>query len=169
MTSIGRMLDDLARIRAEQALVDFLRESLMIEGILRDPTFEEIAATKRFLKRKSIDLAAVCKLQDVYAPATPLRVKDGQNVVVGRYVPPSGGPALGYALADLCQRIAESDDPWRMHIDFEKLHPFMDGNGRTGRAIWAWHMQRIGRNPFALPFLHSWYYQTLDNVDRGGE
>jgi len=40
----------------------------------------------------------------------------------------------------------------------------MDGNGRTGRAIWAWQMQRLGRDPFALPFLHRFYYQTLEAI-----
>lgn len=42
------------------------------------------------------------------------------------------------------------------------LHPFMDGNGRTGRAVWAWAMQRDGQDPFALSFLHRFYYQTLE-------
>lgn len=53
------------------------------------------------------------------------------------------------------------DDPWKMHVAFEKLHPFMDGNGRTGRALWAWHMKQLGLDPFALSFLHRFYYQTL--------
>jgi Fic family protein len=37
----------------------------------------------------------------------------------------------------------------------------MDGNGRTGRMLWAWHMKHQGRDPFLRPFLHTWYYQTL--------
>jgi fido (protein-threonine AMPylation protein) len=53
-------------------------------------------------------------------------------------------------------------DPWRVHVAFETLHPYMDGNGRTGRAIWAWQMHGIEQNPFALPFLHRFYYQTLE-------
>jgi len=36
-----------------------------------------------------------------------------------------------------------SDGPWSVHVAFETLHPYMDGNGRTGRAIWAWQMQTI--------------------------
>jgi Fic family protein len=57
-----------------------------------------------------------------------------------------------------------STDPWKCHVRFETLHPFLDGIGRTGRAIWVWQMQRIGRDPFALPFLHRAYYQSLENT-----
>jgi len=38
----------------------------------------------------------------------------------------------------------------------------MDGNGRSGRAIWAWQMLGDEQDPFAIPFLHRFYYQTLD-------
>jgi Fic/DOC family len=59
-----------------------------------------------------------------------------------------------------------SRSPWSVHIAFETLHPYMDGKGRTGRAIWAWQMQGLGHDPFTLPFLHRFYYQTLDANER---
>jgi Fic family protein len=52
--------------------------------------------------------------------------------------------------------------PYQQHHQYESLHPFTDGNGRSGRTIWAWHMMRVGRDPFALPFLHRFYYQALE-------
>jgi Fic family protein len=30
------------------------------------------------------------------------------------------------------------------HVRFEDLHPFEDGNGRTGRLIYLWHRQKLG-------------------------
>lgn len=33
------------------------------------------------------------------------------------------------------------------HIDFEKIHPFADGNGRTGRLLYLWHCKRINIHP----------------------
>lgn len=30
------------------------------------------------------------------------------------------------------------------HFAFEKIHPFLDGNGRVGRVLLNWHLDRIG-------------------------
>jgi hypothetical protein len=72
----------------------------------------------------------------------------------------SARPSPGWSLdrdrtAGLIRRINVRDiGPYPAHIRYEKLHPFMDGNGRSGRAIWALMMR--GRDPFSLPFLHRW-------------
>lgn len=35
-----------------------------------------------------------------------------------------------------------------MHVLYEKIHPFVDGNGRTGRMFMNWHLKKLG-----LPYL----------------
>lgn len=140
----------------------FVGESNLIEGISRATTVEEIDATVAFLKLERVLTVDVCALQRVYAPRKPLRTRVGMDVRVGNYIAPAGGPEVAVALDRLVGDIGVLS-PWHTHVAFEALHPFLDGNGRTGRALWAWHMLACGQDPFALSFLHRFYYQTLEN------
>lgn len=52
-------------------------------------------------------------------------------------------------LMDLMQR-PEELDPIEAHVRFEKAHPFIDGNGRTGRMLMWWHEQKLGKYPTVI-------------------
>lgn len=84
------------------------------------------------------------------------------------YRAPEGGREIESRLAELLTGICNSVNghssisPWEAHLEYETLHPFTDGNGRSGRAIWAWQMRREGRDPFALPVLQKLYFDALD-------
>lgn len=143
-------------------LESFLHESNIIEGIHREPYAVETEAFERFLALSAPSLQDVNDLQFVFAPNMPLRERVGMNVRVGNYVAPPGGLEIRDQLRGILITAECGDSPWKTHVAFEMLHPYCDGNGRTGRMLWAWHMQRLGRDPFALPFLHRFYYQTLE-------
>jgi hypothetical protein len=144
-------------------LRDFVRESNRIEGILRDPTVGEVMAHSAFLALDRIRVGDLRGLVRALAGAD-LRSGLGMDVYVGNHVPPPGGPHIEQHLEFLCARATEGlDSPYRTHVEYEALHPFMDGNGRSGRALWLWQMARdVAADEFALPFLHRWYYQSLD-------
>jgi len=142
-------------------LVSFVRESNAIEGILREPTTNEIRAHERLFEKFQMTVAALCEFQAIIAPDKPLRAREGLNVRVGSHIAPPGGPAIEKALRQIVKRANSNADAWETHIAFEMLHPFLDGNGRTGRALWAWQMHGQDRSPFAISFLHRFYYQTL--------
>ncbi len=153
------------------ALREFLRESNEIEGIYR-VTDAEVKALSDFLRADRLTLDSVNALQAVFAPGFALRASAGMDVRVGRHIAPAGGPRIGAHLADLIEHAnAGEASAWQQHVAFEGLHPYLDGNGRTGRALWLHQMIRLRgeRNALALPFLHRFYYQTLDAVARGPE
>lgn len=143
-------------------IIAFARESNLIEGIVRDPTVDEIEAHVRLLNMFDVTASALGDFQSVVAPGKPLREKSGMNVRVGNYVAPEGGPNIVRRLQKICRDASSGAPIWKTHVQFEKLHPYMDGNGRTGRALWMWMMHSKGHQPFALPFLHRFYYQTLE-------
>ena len=143
-------------------LLDFIRESNRIEGIEREPTDAEVQQHYDFLSLPSVDVPDLERFVSVVADA-PLRERVGMDVCVGSHRPPAGHPhirgQLGIILSEVHDRRLT---PYEAHVRYELLHPFMDGNGRSGRVLWAWQMTRAGLDPFSLPFLHRFYYQTLD-------
>ena len=144
-------------------LLSFIDESNAIESIHRRATNAEIQAHHLLWAQRRIEVSDLQEFVAAVAPGKPLRDRIGMNVRVGSHTPPRGGPDVAAALRDLLAAVTASDvDAYDTHIAYELLHPFMDGNGRSGRALWAWQMQRDGLDPFALPFLHRFYYQTLD-------
>ncbi len=86
-------------------------------------------------------------------------------MAIGGRIPQRGGPEIRTQLENLLTRALQSAsglisiadaNAFNVHIAYEHLHPFTDGNGRSGRMLWAWQLQR-----FPLGFLHTFYYQTL--------
>ena len=73
------------------------------------------------------------------------------QVFVGNHVPPSPQhlPGLMYGWQANVQN--PKANPWENHVQFEQIHPYVDGNGRVGRLLWAWDQMHRGNE--IAPFL----------------
>ena len=94
--------------------------------------------------------------------------------------PPEGVAAL---LADLERFIHDASQPLPplvktalIHLQFETIHPFLDGNGRIGRLLIAALLEHWGLLPEPLMYLSGYlkqhqaeYYRRLSNVRTEGD
>lgn len=150
-------------VTAQQRIMKFAEESNMIEGIT-DVVQHEIMAVKleAFLKLEKLTIENVCDFNQW----GKLRDEEGMNVWIGGRMSPLGGDYIRRSLETLLSNISNygkssNVDAYHSHVCFEHLHPFTDGNGRTGRAIWLWQMVLQKNYDLRRGFLHEWYYQSL--------
>jgi Fic family protein len=108
-------------------------------------------------------------------PGTALKTSDGRVV----YTPPRDPAVINELMSDLERFINESEqfgaDPLikmaLIHHQFESIHPFYDGNGRTGRIINVLYLVKEGLLDIPVLYLSrhivrtkSDYYRLLQSV-----
>ena len=150
------MKDTDADYRRER-LERFLTESNKIERE-PPPSDKELDYAIHFL-----DGPTLLNLSDYVRETSgaELRNKLGMNVRVGSHIAPKGGPMIFHAakaLVDIAKDDLTPKGAYLNHKNYEDLHPFMDGNGRSGRLVWYLQM----RETAPIGFLQQWYYQSLE-------
>ena len=104
------------------------------------------------------------------------------RVQVGEYVPPPPGEVPGLMLEllgwwnDDAPVLSPVLSSAIVHYRFEAIHPFADGNGRTGRALALWELYRRGFDTHHIFSVDEFYwedrpryYAALEAVQRQGE
>lgn len=141
---------------------------------------------EKHLTRKSIMHTEVLKLHAIIAADVMDQGRAGRyrviRVRVGNYLPPAPELVSGL-MAELLEWWNTKSAKWSpvissavIHYQFEAIHPFADGNGRTGRALALWELYRRGfdtHHIFSVDEVYwenrSRYYAALDAVRKQGE
>ena len=99
------------------------------------------------------------------------------RVRVGRYLPPPPEQVSGL-MSELLGWWNDEASKWSpvvtsaiIHYRFEEIHPFADGNGRTGRTLALWELYRRGFDTHHIFSVDEFYwenrpryYESLDAV-----
>ena len=140
----------------------FMLESNKIEGEVRLNPGDKEAFDMAMLGIDTEDL--LFKIHDVLTKHLKV-IWGGRyrlcNVTVGGSEPPSYYKVPGMMLSFF--KDLPKLNSWQAHNRFEYIHPFEDFNGRTGRLLWVSKAVNEGYI-FKIPFLLTYYYQTLHNL-----
>ena len=94
--------------------------------------------------------------------------------ILGAYHTPTKPWLIASEMEQLLLRYAENTEHLitklaRFHIEFEGIHPFIDGNGRTGRLLVNLELMKAGYLPIDIKFTdRAAYYDAFDAYHRDG-
>lgn len=135
--------------------------------------------------KKSITHEDLLKLHAIIASGVMDQGTAGRyrmiRVRVGSYLPPAPVMVSGL-MAELMEWWNKEAAKWSpvissavIHYRFEEIHPFADGNGRTGRALALWELYRRGFDTHHIFSVDEFYwedrpryYSALDSVRKQG-
>lgn len=177
-------------ITTHDRLFEFAQEAEQADPATKEALRYRTALYEGFkaLANRPLNTAtAVAVCSTIKATTMDIRKVPGTTIVNGAtreviYTPPVGESVIRELLANWEQFVHAEDDldpVVRMavaHYQFEAIHPFLDGNGRTGRILNI--LLLIERELLTLPILYlsryilqhkGEYYRLLNAVTREGQ
>ena len=164
-----------------EEVASYLRAFKLVQGFLRNPS--GLPINVRLLSDAHLLLTYAAR----GSSKQPGKLRRSQNWVGGSrpgravFVPPPPD-CVGPLLGDMEQFIhAGTNLPplvkiALVHVQFETIHPFLDGNGRIGRLLITALLELFGLLPEPLVYLSGYskqyqaeYYRRLSNVGTEGD
>lgn len=147
---------------------EWIRESNLIEGV--DDPKEDRRSYMAWLwfKKQPLTLKTILRLQKkiMWVHLDCRRDQRGKwrrvNVRVGSRVCPDYAE-IHWLMEKWINKWADSPMIKETHVEFEKIHPFVDGNGRTGRMIMNWQRDQAGLEPLCIKASERWEYYRWFN------
>lgn len=148
--------------------------------------FAGLRYVEKHVAKKNIRHADILQLHQILAGEVMDQGEAGKYrmiaVRVGKYLPPPPDAVSGlmFELLEWWNTAAKKLSPVLssaiLHYRFESIHPFADGNGRTGRALALWELYRRGFDTHHIFSVDEYYwedrpkyYAELDGVRQAGE
>lgn len=131
-------------------VIEFLRESNAIEGVVDDDSLTQaIIAWDYLIQKPELSVGVVLNTHKILMLNQPLQPNERGYFrrcgvsVGGRYG--LEWYKIPETIWEWCERANLYPRQWRkMHIEYEVIHPFIDGNGRTGRMFLNWQRLKCG-------------------------
>lgn len=158
--------------------IEFLKESNAIEGVYDDDSLEQAKEAWKFIKQQNLlTVGNILKTHKIlmlnqdhlqpdqkgYFRKCGIRIggRLGMNWVK---IPDAIEAWVNLVNGSIVQH---EDDIKFHHVEYEHIHPFADGNGRTGRMFMNWERLRAGK---PILIIHSGdeqmeYYKWFREID----
>lgn len=134
------------------SVIEFLSESNKIESVYDDRSLADAKNAWQYLaSQKVITIPVIKQVHKILMENQKLERKyigafrdcpvyvGGRECLRHRQIPT--------ALVNWITKVKKAND-WedikKLHVEYERIHPFVDGNGRTGRLFMNWHRITLG-------------------------
>ncbi len=142
-----------------KTLMRFLRESNAIEGVYDRTSL--IQAHRAWGYLMTIDVITPAAIKEahrilmLHQPLDHKYIGDWRDVPVWiggvrRTQPKIVVDSLIRDWCDLTNNCDRNFDAVSLHVQFEQIHPFIDGNGRIGRLLLNWHLVKRNGCPLLI-------------------
>lgn len=147
-------------MKEEEITEEFLKESNAIERVYDEDSLQQAQyAWEYLIKQKEMTIGVIKKTHKILMLNLPLQPDEkgyfrkcevsigyrfGLNYVLVPEAIQQWCSDMNFDYKDIADFEAREFQSKAFHVEYEKIHPFVDGNGRTGRMFMNWWRLKNG-------------------------